>query len=70
MPSPYERSTRQKYPLPVNGLRQFNLRLDQKSFDQLIALKEQAGHTGTLGAFVRPLFADLINQHSQNTINV
>ena len=60
----YEPSCRVKYPSTRNGLRQVNVRLDERSFAQLMALKEQANFSGTTGSFVRQLFRQTLNEQA------
>ena len=64
MPRTYIPSLREKYPLPADGLRQLNIRVDPPTFARLMALKEKAGDHQTVGAFTRKLFAQLLEQQT------
>ena len=68
MPRTYIPSLREKYPLPPSGLRQVNVRLDERSFSQLMQLKEQAGDHQTVGAFTRKLFSQLLEERTEAVV--
>ena len=60
----YEPSTRPKYPLPADGLRQVNTRLRPQQFDQLMELKDAAAFTGATAAFVRELLTEVLAERT------
>ena len=62
MSSTYEPSTRPKYPMPRNGLRQINVRLNEETWDELMELKQRSGDTRLVGSWYRDLMAVLIKR--------
>ena len=62
MSTRYEASTRSKYPLPRNGLRQINVRLNEETWDELMELKQRSGDTRLVGSWYRDLMAELIKR--------
>lgn len=58
----YEPSTRPKYVPGPRGERQINVRVDQSTWDALMALKARSGDTRTVGRWYGELMAQLIQQ--------
>ena len=58
----YEPSTRPKYVPGPRGERQINVRVDQATWDALMALKARCGDTRTVGRWYGELMAQLIHQ--------
>ena len=58
-------STRPKYVLGPRGERQINVRVDQATWDALMALKARCGDTRTVGRWYGELMAQLIHQQGR-----
>ena len=65
MSSTYQASLREKYPLTRTGKRQINVRVDQRTWTQLMQLKERSGDTSTVGSWYGRYIRELIEQQAQ-----